>query len=220
MTNDDETLRTRDGIATRRMREVHERFDGLRGTSGLVTVDMTGIWCGWLYFGFSGTPSVPNREVAEEFRILHDSENGTRHIVCETAYCSSVLLDLCRDLSEPPTGDASLSVNIFCDAEEHGQYVATLGDATMGVFMFLNDESSICSVTRQDDGSYLQDMRDALLDLRNKIMELDDEAKEDVLESLALFCEKVTEDSNGEIVVEDATAEDVEGTLGLLGHEK
>ena len=211
MESDKDAMRA--SSALNRMRELQDLYSGLGTETGMSSFSMTSAWCGWLSFGFSGVVAISDEEGSLDAGITVCEGETPVAVSCSTAYCSSVLLDLCMDLmrilQEEAPNSPDLSVTVFCDAEEHGEYAVTIGHRKVTIRETLADDGDLCSVTRADGGSYLRDLTECLCDLHGKICNLPGDEREGVLGSLCLFCEMVTEDEDGQIGVTDAENEDV-----------
>lgn len=203
-------------------REAQALYSGFDSKMGEASFDMRSAWCGWLSFGFSGTVGISDATGSHEAGVVVYEGQVPVATSCSAAYCSSVLRDLCTDLAKAVRSDDGFGtpVTIFCDAEERGEYVVTVTPGEVTIQDALDDDKVLCSVMRDDGGSYLQDLADCLCDLYARIRALPDGQREDMLESLCSFCELVTE-ANGEISVEDAGNDDVvasfEGLRASLG---
>jgi len=199
-------------------REAQALYSEFDSKIGGASFDMRSAWCGWLSFGFSGTVRISDVSGSHEAGVVVYEGQSPVATSCSTAYCSSVLRDLCADLAKAVMrGDGCPeSVTVFCDAEERGEYIVMVAPQKVTIQDVLDEEgTALCSVTRNDGGSYLGDLARCLCDLYGRIRALPDESQEDLLESLCLFCEIVTE-KNGEISVEDAGSSDVKASFDGL----
>lgn len=207
--------------ASSRMLAAKERYADLGETCGMASFSMRSAWCGWLSFGFSGDVEVSNADACREAGILVMGDDGEMSLSLSTAYCSSVLRDLCTDLSGWDGADGNASpITVFCDAEEHGEHVVTIETDRVIVRDAFDGEAPMCSVTRGDGGDYARDLTGCLIALRDALHGMPADEQEDVLGSLCLFCEVTEDGPNGEISVIDAGIGDVKALFDELGTVK
>lgn len=200
-------------VASHRLEEARRRFGGLRATEGMVTMDMCHLWCGWLSFEATGEIAILDSELADELQVIVSRGRPEQRLTCETAYYSSVFRDLCDMLNSSLGQDAvAEGIRVFCDAEEHGSYEVVMSGGSISVWSYAGDAdepTEVCRCVRHDGGSYVSDCHGAVGVLAKMILSQGADAQADILDALALFCERVTSDAQGEVTVIDATAQDV-----------